>query len=336
MLEPAIELRDLTKGFRVRAPANGLRGAVRQLVRARHYEMAALRGLSFSVAAGERVAFVGPNGAGKSTTIKILSGIMRPTSGQARVLGRVPWDERTALGYEIAAVFGQRSRLWTHLAPSDTFNLLARVYGLEDVAYRHRLGELVDALGLAPFMERPVRQLSLGERMRCELAASLLHTPRVLFLDEPTIGLDVVAKATLRELVRERAERDGCTIVLTSHDTGDMERVCDRVLVLNDGDLLLDRPVASLRRDYIRRKVVTLVTEEEHAPAVYEGVEVLLQEPHRLVLRMDTSRTKVDSVVQAALASSRVLDLTVEDPPLDEIIQAIYGSASTVAAGATR
>ena len=326
-MKPAIALDGISKTFRTRVRRDGLRGAVRQLVRPTVADVTAVSDLTFAIEPGERVAFVGPNGAGKSTTIKLLSGILHPSAGDAHVLGYVPWRERNALGYEIATVFGQRSRLWLHLPAGDTFDLLARVYDLDDRAYRRRREELVAAFGIVHLVAKPVRQLSLGERMRCELVASLLHAPRVLFLDEPTIGLDVVAKATLRELVRDRSDHEGTTVVLTSHDTGDMEEVCDRVLVIHRGTLLLDRSLAALRREYIRRKAITVVTAEEALDLALEGVEVTARSPHRTSLSVDTERVPVETVVQRVLASAHLHDLTVEDPPMEEIIQAIYAGA---------
>jgi ABC-2 type transport system ATP-binding protein len=326
-MSAAIEIEALSKTYRVRQRHAGLRAAARDLFAPRTRDVEAVRNLSFRIEAGERVAFLGPNGAGKSTTLKILSGILHPTGGQVRVLGRVPWRERKDLGYEIGTVFGQRSQLWYHLPAGDTFDLLARVYDLDDVRYRRRRRLLVDAFGLGDLVAQPVRQLSLGERMRCELVASLLHAPRILFLDEPTIGLDVTAKAVIRDLVRELSLKDGSTLLLTSHDTGDMEQVCDRVLVIHHGRLLLDRSVGSLRTSFIRRKLVTVQTAEERIDVTLPGVTVVERAPHRTVLEVDVQATPVEAAVQAVLHASRLHDLTVEDPPLEEIVQAIYASA---------
>jgi ABC-2 type transport system ATP-binding protein len=326
-MSAAIEIEALSKTYRVRERRGGLRAAARDLFAPRTREVEAVRDLSFHIEAGERVAFLGPNGAGKSTTLKVLSGILHPTRGTVRVLGRVPWRERMKLGYEIGTVFGQRSQLWYHLPAGDTFDLLARVYDLDDVGYRRRRRLLVDAFGLGDLVAQPVRQLSLGERMRCELVASLLHAPRILFLDEPTIGLDVTAKAVIRDLVRELSRKDGSTLLLTSHDTGDMEQVCDRVLVIHHGTLLLDRSVGGLRTSFIRRKLVTVQTAEERIDVTLPGVTVVERAPHRTVLEVDVEATPVEVVVQAVLHASRLHDLTVEDPPLEEIVQAIYASA---------
>jgi len=198
-----IEVQQLTKTFTTRQKQPGLRGSVRALFRPVERQTQAVKGISFGVDEGERLAFIGPNGAGKSTTIKMLVGILYPTSGQARVLGKVPWRERGRLAYQISAVFGQKSQLWYHLPPRDSFDLLARIYELDQAAYRERLSYLVELFEIGDYLQTPVRKLSLGERMRCEIAASLLHRPRILFLDEPTIGLDVVVKQRIRDLILE-------------------------------------------------------------------------------------------------------------------------------------
>src|SRR5688572_18559564 len=215
--EAAVHVAELTKSFRMARTRGGtFTSRLRALVAPTHDSVRAVDGLSLSIAPGERVAFIGPNGAGKSTTLKVLSGILHPDSGDVRVLGRVPWRERRALAFEIGTVFGQRSQLWYHLPPRDTFALLARVYEVDPERHRRRLALLVDAFDIGEFMDTPVRQLSLGQRMRAEIAASLLHGPRVLFLDEPTIGLDVTAKAAIRRLLRSRSDTEGATLLLTS------------------------------------------------------------------------------------------------------------------------
>ena len=247
----AIEVQELTKSFRARQPRGpGIRARIADVVAPRSRDVHAVERISFRIAAGERVAFIGPNGAGKSTTLKILAGILHPTSGHVTVGGLVPWRDRHELGFTIGTVFGQRSQLWYQLTPRDTLELLARVYELPRAVWRARLDALVDAFALHGLLDRPVRQLSLGQRMRCEVAASLLHAPRVLFLDEPTIGLDVTAKATIRELLSHRSREEGTTLLLTSHDSGDIEQVCDRVLIIHRGRILLDATVAELRRRY--------------------------------------------------------------------------------------
>ncbi|MCP4004416.1 MAG: ATP-binding cassette domain-containing protein [bacterium] len=326
-MEPVVIVEDLNKRFYTAVREPGLRAALRQLVRPVKHEVRAVDGLGFEIKRGERVAFIGPNGAGKSTTIKVLSGILYPSSGRVEVMGLVPWEQRRVLGYRIGTVFGQRSQLWYHLPAADTFELLARIYDRDLPTHRRRCDALVAAFEIGDLIHRPVRQLSLGERMRCEIAASLLHDPDVLFLDEPTIGLDVTAKAIIRDLIKEQSS-NGRTVLLTSHDTGDMERVCDRVIVIHEGRLLLDEPVAALRRNYIKRKLITLHTSEERVEFELPGVRIAGRSPHTTELEVDVSQTPVECVVQAALSTSRLRDLRVEDPPMDEIVSAIYEQAA--------
>jgi len=320
----AIEVEELTRTFWVQQRQPGWQGALRALVWAPKRQVTAVDHISFTIERGERVAFVGPNGAGKSTTIKMLSGILYPSSGRAAVAGLVPWIDRRTLAYRIGTVFGQRSQLWYHLPPSDTFELLARVYDQDYATFARRRDALVDAFGIGDHLDRPVRQLSLGERMRCEIVASLLHDPEIVFFDEPTIGLDVSAKSTIRELVRDRSIETGQTVLLTSHDTGDMEQVCDRVIVIHGGRVLLDASLDTLRSTFIRRKRVTLLTAEPNVELELPGVTVVGRKPHRTAFEIDVDLTPIEAVVAAAIRTTTLRDLTVEDPPMEEIVEAIY------------
>jgi ABC-2 type transport system ATP-binding protein len=336
-MEAAVEIQRLRKVFQVRERAVGLGAALRALVAPKSRPVVAVDDVTFRIEHGERVAFVGQNGAGKSTTIKMLSGILHPTAGSARVLGFVPWQEREALSYRVGTVFGQRTQLFYHLPAADSFELLRHVYDQPAAEFARRKDTLVEAFGVGPHLSKPVRQLSLGERMRCEIVASLLHAPQILLLDEPTIGLDVSAKAVIRTLVREQAERHGRTLLLTSHDTADMEQVCERVIVIHEGRVLLDQSVQSLRSGYIRRKRIALQTVEAELPLSLPGVRVLRRQPHRIELEVDLDLAPVERVVAAVLAAGQLQDLTVEDPPMDEIVQAIYARAAApqaIAAGA--
>jgi ABC-2 type transport system ATP-binding protein len=327
----AIQVEQLHKSFRVRERAPGMRAAVHGLFAPASRMVAAVEGLTFSVAPGERVAFVGPNGAGKSTTIKILCGILYPDAGRVAVLGLEPWRERRRLGFRIGTVFGQRSQLWYHLPADDTFELLARVYEQEPAVHARRKRALVELFAIGDLLVKPVRQMSLGERMRCEVVASLLHAPEILFLDEPTIGLDVTAKAMLRDLLRAQSVEDGRTLLLTSHDTGDMERVCDRVIVIHHGRVLLDQPTATLRGRFIGRKRITVHSEAERVDLELPGVVVVGRTPHRTLIDVDLARVAVEQVVQALLARTTLQDLSIEDPPMDEIVRAIYARADPAA-----
>jgi ABC-2 type transport system ATP-binding protein len=286
----------------------------------------AVKGIDFAVEAGERVAFIGPNGAGKSTTIKMLVGILYPTDGHASVLDRVPWREREKLAYHIGAVFGQKSQLWYHLPPQDTFDLLARIYELDRRAYKRRLAQLVDLFEIGEHMSTAVRKLSLGERMRCEIAASLLHSPRVLFLDEPTIGLDVVVKQHIRELILSMNEEEQVTIFLTSHDAGDVERLCRRAMVINHGEVIYDGKVSTLKRNHIRSKTVSLKLGEAFGGFEAPGVTVLKAARTGVKLEVDTTVANIEQVVAQLMARYPILDMTVEDPPMEQVIAHIYRS----------
>jgi ABC-2 type transport system ATP-binding protein len=326
--QPAVELDALSKSFRVRrARAGGISARLHDFFRPQTRAVVAVDQLSFSIAPGERVAFIGPNGAGKSTTLKMLAGILHPDAGEARVLGLVPARQRHQLAFHIGTVFGQRSQLWYQLPPRDTFELLRRVYEVERCAHTRRIEALTSTFELGAFIDTPVRQLSLGERMRCEIAASLLHSPRMLFLDEPTIGLDVSAKAVIRELLREESERHGVTLLLTSHDTGDMERVCERVIVIHGGRLLWDGPIAELRRCYLKTKRVSLWSEAERLDLQLPGVRVFSSGSYRTELEVALEITSLGRVVDAALRQGEVRDLAIEDAPLDAVIRALYADA---------
>ena len=328
-MSAAVDVHELSKSFRTREPRGpGLRARIADVVAPRVRAVHAINRISFRIEPGERVAFIGPNGAGKSTTLKILSGILAPSGGHATVAGLVPWRDRRVLGFAIGTVFGQRSQLWYQLAPRDTMELLASVYELPRDVWRARLDALVDAFELAPLLDRPVRQLSLGERMRCEVAASLLHAPRVLFLDEPTIGLDVTAKATIRELLHRRSTEDGTTLLLTSHDTGDIEQVCDRVVIIHRGRVLLDGAVGELKRRYVRSRRITLFTASEHVDlAAAAGARLVSAAPHRTTVEIDAGDAAVGMLVDAVLRQTALRDLVIDDPPMDEIIRSIYQTA---------
>jgi ABC-2 type transport system ATP-binding protein len=319
-----IALRQLTKTFLTREKPAGLRGSVRALFHPVYRETQAVKGISFNVEEGERVAFIGPNGAGKSTTIKMLVGILYPTSGEAQVLGKTPWQERQRLAYEIGAVFGQKSQLWYHLPPQDSFDLLARIYELEPAAYRQRLSYLVGLFEIGEYLKVPVRKLSLGERMRCEIAASLLHHPRILFLDEPTIGLDVVVKQRIRDLILELNQQEGVTIFLTSHDAGDVEVLCKRAMVINHGEVIYDGRVSTLKRDYIHTKTISLKLGEPWQGFDNRGVQVLKHKGYGVKLAVDTTVTPIEEVVSRLLARYAIADINVDNPPMEEIIARIY------------
>jgi ABC-2 type transport system ATP-binding protein len=321
-MSAVISVRNLRKHYRYAKPGRGLRG----LLSAQHVTVDALSGISFDIAQGERVALIGPNGAGKSTTLKILTGILQPSGGAASVLGLTPWHDRMALTRRIGVVFGQRSQLWTELPVRQSFALLRRIYDQDAAVFGARLNRLVGRFALAAMLDQPVNRLSLGQRMRCEIVASLLHGPAVLFLDEPTIGLDITAKAAIRDLINAQAASEGLTVVLTSHDTRDIELVCERVIVVNAGRIVVDQPTDELRRRFLSRKLLTI---RSAAPALrldLPGVSRRPGEPHLALLDVDTRVARIEQVVAAALALGGIEDITIEDPPMEEVIHEIYAA----------
>ncbi len=328
-MPPVVQVTGLSKTFTRRIRGHGVRGILRSYIRPSVETVDAVHDLSLQMQVGESLALIGPNGAGKSTTIKMLTGIMHPSSGEATVLGLVPWRNRTQLTMNIATVFGQRSQLWYHLPAGETFDLLARIYELPTAEYRARRDELVQRFELAPLLSTAVRKLSLGQRMRCEIAASLLHRPQILFLDEPTIGLDVIAKQQIRALIRELNQEEGVSVLLTSHDAGDIEHLCKRVIVVNHGTVMFDDRVSALRRRYFRRKVVSLRLKEEvdgFDPDVVRlpGVEIVKAKGYGVKLEVDTDRQPIEQVIVRLMARLSIADITIEDPPMEEIIAAMY------------
>ncbi len=328
-----IQVRDLRKTFQTKRKQPGLAGSLKAIVKSDMQTVEAVKGIDFELEPGELLAFIGPNGAGKSTTIKMLTGILYPSGGQASVLGLTPWKDRRKLAYQIGSVFGQKPQLWYHLPPADTFHLFARIYELDEVAFKKRLSFLVEAFDIGELLHTPVRKLSLGQRMKCEIAASLLHAPQVIFLDEPTIGLDVVAKQQIRDTIKLLHEHEGVTIFLTSHDAGDIESLCKRVIIINYGQVIYDERVSALKRRYLTRKVVNVrFAERLDNGFEMEGVEVLKAGEYGVKLQFDTRQTPVENVMQKLLAEHSVADITVNDPPMEEIIRNIYQAPETESA----
>jgi len=319
-----ITVQELTKTFSVKEKEPGLAGSIRSLFHPRHREKQAVDAIGFEVQRGETLAFLGPNGAGKSTTIKMLSGILHPTSGRADVLGLCPWKDRKELAYRIGCVFGQKSQLWYHLPPVDTFELMGRIYDLPRADFTGRRDMLVERFGLEPYLTTPVRKLSLGERMRCEIAAALLHRPEILFLDEPTIGLDVIVKQRIRELIRELNREEGTTVFLTSHDPTDVEQLCKRAIIINHGIVILDDSVAGMKRDFLGKKTLHLKLREEGADLALPGVEVVKRKGTGIRLSVDTALISMDELLSRMVQDWRIMDITIEDPAMEEIITHIY------------
>ena len=319
-----ISVTSLEKEFRIPKRKRGFLGALSSLV-CRNYEIHhALHHISFTIGEGELVGYIGPNGAGKSTTIKILSGILVPTSGTVTVLGKTPWEHRIETVRQIGVVFGQRTQLWWDLPVVESFDLLKDMYGVPDEQYRATLDRLTDMLNLAKLFDVPVRHLSLGQRMRCDLAASLLHSPKLLFLDEPTIGLDAVSKLAVRDFIRHLNTEHRVKVQLTTHDMDDIEALCHRVLVLHEGKIFLDGPLSVLREKISpdRRLVIDLL--DEHDTISDPDATFVKQEGHRVHLRFDPTKISPPQLIERILSRHAIRDLRTENPPIEEVVAQLY------------
>lgn len=326
---PQIVVENLSKSYRIAERAEGKLAALRGLAKPSYRTVTALGGVSFSLDAGELVGYIGPNGAGKSTTVKVLSGILVPDGGTCTVMGRVPWRERIAHVARIGVVFGQRTQLWWDLPVADSFELLRDIYNVPRADYARTRDELIALLDLAPLLDVPVRQLSLGQRMRCDLAASLIHSPEILFLDEPTIGLDAVSKLSVRAFVKRLNRERGVTVILTTHDMDDIEALCTRVIVIAGGRILSDGPLDTLRAQVTRERWLILDLADPAAPVIDSEAEEIQREGGRVTLRFDPTATATADLIGRVSAhlggGSAIRDLFVQDPPIEEIIARLYG-----------
>jgi len=323
-----IQVENLSKRFRVARKQPGLAGAFRALIRPAYEEKTAVGGISFAVAPGEIVGYIGVNGAGKSTTIKMLTGILLPTGGQVRVMGRDPYRQRVANARAIGVVFGQRSQLWWDLALIESLDLLARIYELPPARYRERLALFSDLLDLGDLLRKPVRTMSLGQKMRAELAAALLHDPRIVYLDEPTIGLDLVVKERIRAFIRQVNRESGTTVLLTTHDLGDIEDLCRRVLIIDSGSLLYDGPLQAIQERFGQHRLLTCETTGAVGTlALPEGAELVEAAERRLVVRFERSRLTASQVAQAIMTQVDLVDFQLREPDLASVIRQIYGGA---------
>ncbi len=318
-----IEVEALSRSFAYYEKAEGIRGSLRNFVSRKTLVKEAVKDVSFSIEAGTTVGFLGPNGAGKTTTLKMLSGIMHPSSGTARVLGHVPWARKKDFRRRIAIVMGQRSQLWPDLPALESFDLNRAIYEIDRTEYRRTLDELVSLFGIADELKVQVRRLSLGERMKMEIIASLLHKPEVLFLDEPTIGLDIISQRAIRELLKGLNARFGTTVMLTSHYLSDIEDLCERIVLINHGSVVYDGALSGVNETLADRKTVRLVLSEDVGETVlsrYPGFRAI--EDSRAVFEID--RADVRNFSRRALDELPVTDLTIEDMPLEEGIARLY------------
>jgi ABC-2 type transport system ATP-binding protein len=324
-----IDVKGLTRHFSYYEKREGLSASLRNLVSRKKLTREAVKGVSFSIREGEMVGFLGPNGAGKTTTLKMLSGIMHPSSGEANVMGYVPWMRKKDFRMRVSIVMGQRSQLWPDLPALESFNLNRTIYELDRKDYERTLGELVELFGVKDLLGVQVRRLSLGERMKMEITAALLHRPKVLFLDEPTIGLDLLSQRAIRELIRTLNRRQGTTVMLTSHYLSDIEELCERVILINRGEIVYDGALSLVNAALAERKVVKLLFSESVEKSVlesYGGLRAVegVEGSARMEATFDVDRAKVHDFSRGVLGALPVADLTIEEVPLEEGIARLY------------
>ena len=325
-----IVVEDLSKTFHIARREPGLWGSVKGLAKREWREVRALDSVSFSIEKGEIVGYIGPNGAGKSTTVKLLSGILVPDFGRVSVMGRTPWVDRVDYVRQIGVVFGQRTQLWWDLPVIESFDLLRDIYRVPEAKYRASRDRLIDTLNLGELLDTAVRQLSLGQRTRCDLAAALLHEPELLFLDEPTIGLDAVSKLAVREFIKGLNEQHGVTVILTTHDMDDIEALSRRVLVINDGTILSDGTLSELRRSVTRERWLTVDLADGVAPSEFTdpATRLIVRDEKRFCVAFDPQQISVADLIARIVRRYRVHDLLVENPPIETIIAKIYAQSA--------
>ena len=318
-----IQVNNLSKDFKVKVKEKGLKGSLKSLVKPKYKIIKAVKNISFSVEKGEMIAFIGPNGAGKSTSIKMMTGILYPDKGDIDILGYNPVKDRKKLAYEIGCVFGQKEQLWTHLTPYDNFKFFGAIYDIPESIVEKKIKELNDLFELNEFINTPVRNLSLGQRIRCEIVASLIHEPKILFLDEPTIGLDPVVKENIRTLIKRMNKEYKTTVVLTSHDVSDIEKLCKRVIIVNKGQIVLDDSMENLKYHYLNKKIVEAKMKEPVNLNDEEGITILKDKGYNLKIEVDTKKRSVIDALKL-LNPDNIVDINISNIPLENIISEIY------------
>ncbi|MCK4259616.1 MAG: ATP-binding cassette domain-containing protein [Halanaerobiales bacterium] len=314
----------MSKTFKVAKRSAGLGQAIKALFHREYTIVDALTDVSFTIDSGEIVGYIGPNGAGKSTTIKVMSGILVPDKGKCSIMGHTPWKERVAHVKNIGVVFGQRSQLWWDVPVIDSFELLRDIYKVPQKEYKKNVEMLIETLDLHELVNTPVRQLSLGQRMRCEIAASLLHSPKILFLDEPTIGLDAVSKIAVRKFIKTINKEKDVTVILTTHDMSDIEALANRIILIGKGKILYDGNLNNLRNRFITHKTVTVDFRENNTPVNIPGTKLLSWSPERASISVDTQKIFVSEVISHLTKQLDIVDVTVNTQPIEEIIVQLY------------
>jgi len=319
-----ISLNEISKTFKVEERSEGKLGIIRGALVRKTKEIKALDSISFEINEGELVGYIGPNGAGKSTTVKVMSGILTPESGKCEIIGRTPWKDRVNHVSQIGVVFGQRSQLWWDVPVNDSFDLLKDIYDIPANIHKERLNQLVDTMNIGTLLKTPVRQLSLGQRMRCEVVAALLHSPKILFLDEPTIGLDAVSKLALREFLKNENKQNGVTMILTTHDMDDIEALCDRVMVIGHGKLLFNGKLDGLKRQFSPLRCIHAITENPIGETSIFGAVKTDVTDREWTVWFDPVKTPAHKIVAEMAEKLPLVDITIVERDIDEMIAAMY------------
>ena len=318
-----INVQNISKTFKVAKRRSGLKATLKSFFKRNYIYVEAVKDISFQIEKGEIVGYIGPNGAGKSTTIKMLTGILYPDKGDIKVLGIDPRKERKKLAYNIGTVFGQKEQLWMHLTPYDNFKFFGAIYDIPEYAVEKKIEELKQVFELEEFIDTPVRNLSLGQRIRCEIVASLIHEPSVLFLDEPTIGLDPVVKENIRTLIKRMNKEYKTTIFLTSHDISDIEKLCKRVIIINSGQVVLDDSMENLKYHYLNNKIVDVKMKEKVNLEDEDGLTILKDKGYNLKIEVDTKKRSITDALKL-LNPDNIIDINISNTPLEDIISDIY------------
>ncbi len=318
-----IEVKNLNKNYKVKIKEKGFLGSLKSIIKSEYKIIKAVKDVSFTVEKGEMIAFIGPNGAGKSTTIKMMTGIIYPDQGDIKILDLDPKKDRKKLSYEIGTVFGQKEQLWTHLTPYDNFKFFGAIYDLNNYQIEKKIKELTQLFELDEFINTPVRNLSLGQRIRCEIACALINDPKILFLDEPTIGLDPVVKENIRLFIKRMNKEYHTTVFLTSHDVGDIEKLCKRVIIINKGMVVLDDSMENLKYHYLNKKIVEAKMREKVNLEDEDGIKILKDKGYNLKIEVDTKKREISDAIKL-LNPENLVDINISNIPLEDIISDIY------------
>ena len=318
-----IKVKKLSKEFKVKEKEEGLKGSLKSIIHPKYKTKKAVNNISFEVEKGELLAFIGPNGAGKSTTIKMLTGILHPNKGEIDILGFNPQKDRKKLAYEIGLMMGQKEQLWTHLTPYDNFKYFGAIYDIPESRVEKKIDEFRSIFELDDFINTPVRNLSLGQRIICEILASIIHEPKILILDEPTIGLDPVVKENIRTLIKRMNKEFKTTIFLTSHDVGDIEKLCKRVIIINNGSIVLDDTMENLKYHYLNKKIIDAKMKEKINLDDEDGITILKDKGYNLKIEVDLKKKTISDALRI-IDPDKIVDINIINTPLEDIIREIY------------